>query len=371
MQPGNIARMHKLELITTSYACEIRPYEHARTAEEVLHDGDGMAMSPGQALQLYRVMSADGDPSSLSGTPAANIVSLPKGVSQHANATGGSLFDAAPAGDVSQDASYEPLVPALPLIPLASNSNFSWYPSVTADAVAAKLAEAAAAASAAAAPLASAASAAADSFYQGIATSLPFASRPSSSASNGNGTGSNTGASSSVPASGSPMGSMDGEDLLGWESAGVAVTMQHSARMDRPRMQQSASAAEIASIALASLSKQQAQAQLAQKSAAAGGSSSPGPAAGLMGSAALAPRGVTGNTAVSAYMCPSQWFVCDDAASSTRIFVIQGSDTVGGCDYECTWMNDWSVLYTLAWCFVHNAQGTVLGVEEGLYPCCS
>ena len=26
--------------------------------------------------------------------------------------------------------------------------------------------------------------------------------------------------------------------------------------------------------------------------------------------------------------CPSEWFVCDDTALGTRVFVIQGSDTL-------------------------------------------
>ncbi|GFR40804.1 hypothetical protein Agub_g1422, partial [Astrephomene gubernaculifera] len=51
--PRRLYRMHRVELVTTSRACQIRPYEHSKTAEEVGADGDGMAVSFQEVAQVY------------------------------------------------------------------------------------------------------------------------------------------------------------------------------------------------------------------------------------------------------------------------------------------------------------------------------
>ena len=44
-------------------------------------------------------------------------------------------------------------------------------------------------------------------------------------------------------------------------------------------------------------------------------------------SAGVATAGVPAQSTASA-LCPSEWDVCDDPSTSTRYFVIQGSDTI-------------------------------------------
>eukprot|EP00198_Chlamydomonas_reinhardtii_P003769 XP_001693105.1 triacylglycerol lipase-like protein [Chlamydomonas reinhardtii] len=49
--PRRLQLMHGLDLVVTSRACDVRPYEHNRTAEECGADGDGMAVSFAEARQ--------------------------------------------------------------------------------------------------------------------------------------------------------------------------------------------------------------------------------------------------------------------------------------------------------------------------------
>ncbi|KAL6761866.1 hypothetical protein V8C86DRAFT_769554 [Haematococcus lacustris] len=57
--PRALRRKHALDLVTTSWACEVRTYEPSKTAIEIASEGDGMAMSMSEASALY----IPGDPS--------------------------------------------------------------------------------------------------------------------------------------------------------------------------------------------------------------------------------------------------------------------------------------------------------------------
>ncbi|KAL6749859.1 hypothetical protein V8C86DRAFT_3015692 [Haematococcus lacustris] len=48
--PRALRRKHALDLVTTSWACEVRTYEPNKTAIEIASEGDGMAMSMSEAL---------------------------------------------------------------------------------------------------------------------------------------------------------------------------------------------------------------------------------------------------------------------------------------------------------------------------------
>ena len=160
-QPRNLQRMHNLELVATSRACAIRPYEHSKTDVEVGADGDGMAVSFQTARDIYQALKRE---------EASNIVALPKDVPSQA------VSVAQPQQQPpQQQASASNGSGSAANMPPPAGSQHSqvqqrkgW--ANPADVVASKIAEAAAAATSAASPLASAA----EILYAGLAASLPI-----------------------------------------------------------------------------------------------------------------------------------------------------------------------------------------------------
>ncbi|KXZ44292.1 hypothetical protein GPECTOR_70g523 [Gonium pectorale] len=351
--PRRLQRMHKLELVTTSRACEIRPYEHSRTAEEVGADGDGMAVSFAEARRLYAALKRDtplaDDEEAAAATAAAatagpesgavpvvaaagmsnivtlarevpyNVVSPSTGGQQQAAAAaaalqsgGGPAWPVPPglaAGAAGSAAAQETAdgpaaaasgSSAVALSGTAAGAGLSRMLRSPAEVVAAKLAEAAMAAS----------TAAAGSFYAGLA-SLPIG---------GVLVGANNRASNALlaPLSAAAQASLD---------AGAGGS---SAAGGGPK----ATAASIAALATAELGKQSVRGAVRARggdvsglaAVSASGMLSPAAANGATAAGGALPAG--GAAAAGAALCPSEWFVVDDPASATRVFVIQGSDTL-------------------------------------------
>jgi hypothetical protein len=71
-QPKSLWQRHRLSLVTTSLCCERSTYEHSKSAEEVLEDGDGMAVN----ATLARDQAPRPVPALLA--PVSNIVAVPK-----------------------------------------------------------------------------------------------------------------------------------------------------------------------------------------------------------------------------------------------------------------------------------------------------
>ncbi len=251
VQPRSLRRRHGLELVYTSLACELTAFEPAKTAEESLADGDGMAVSLADARSMYAARNA-AEAQRLAG--ASNIVTFPsksKGLLAAAQPVAPKQLPSSkqspPASPGKHAAAAAAAATAAPPTTSGAVSNRNakstaqpqaaagWNP---ADLVAAKLSEAAAMASAAALqPLASAAG--------------------------------------SLYSSG-----------VGFVSSALSQQLP----VDR-----------LAAVAIAGV---------------AGAESATGPSN---------PSEVK---AASTSSCPSEWFVADDAATHTRYFVIQGSDSL-------------------------------------------
>ncbi len=383
-------RLHGLHLVTTSRACDIRPYEHSRTAEEVGADGDGMAVSMHEAKEVYRALkrSGKGGPGAAGTThgsaPGAGAAG---GATATANAADPSNGNGSTAGSsgASGTGLANNIVPAAP--PLG---RILWSP---AEMVAAKISEAAAAAAAAAAPPLATVT---ESLAAGLA-SLPI----------GGALGANNRAANALLASpNSSSGTADGAGGRAKSPGGTAAGSsgqqqqqgQETQTVDDPFGQGAASAAAIAAFAAEELRQQalrglglglggngstggngssgsgaplrsaspsravsssggglapisasgllapgSATAAAVAAAAAVSNGASPGAAAAVAGSVLASAGGSASNAPVAApppgaaaaatstaspYLCPSEWFVVDDPATDTRYFVIQGSDTL-------------------------------------------
>ncbi len=338
-QPRALKRKHGLELVATSWACEIRHYEHSKTAEEVLVEGDGMAVSvpdvrttyqqllgraaanipPGQqpsapstafalvatgptqpaAQQQQQPQQQQPSGGSALPGPLSNILSLPPGLTSVMNSNG-SAGNGSGSGNGS--AAQQPAASApggsggaasasaqQQVAQGGGNGGSSnggggggggW--ASAAEMVAGMVGEAAAAASAAAVtPLASAAG----SLYANLA-SLPIASALGA------------GPRSSAPAAAAA--------LMAAGAAAIARSRESGGKEKEAGGTQ----------------QQQQQAEAARLAAAAGPAAIAAAPGG--GTRLAAPtQSTTGSPA-----CPSEWFVCDDEATCTRYFVVQGSDTI-------------------------------------------
>jgi len=243
--PKGLMKRHNLDLVTTSWACELQVFEHTKTAEEVVAEGDGMAVSVGEARELY----SRSNTSQLSNIVPTSLMSK----------------DLVPSASTAAHGARP--APAVTPTTQTVQANAAWGSPV--DVVAAKLADAAAAASAAAVnPLASAAG----SLYAGLASLPPLVSA----------LGANIPKPSTLPQA-------------------VVVSTLAAAAASEVKANGGMGAATAA--------------KLAVPQAVAGPAT-----AAVSATAAVA--------AATSSICPSHWFVCDEAATHTRIFVIQGSDTI-------------------------------------------
>ncbi|EFJ41746.1 hypothetical protein VOLCADRAFT_98293 [Volvox carteri f. nagariensis] len=368
--PRRLMRSHRLELVTTSHACEIRPYEHNKTAEEVGADGDGMAVSVHEAREVYQALKRDGGASAaagaltetgLRGTGAAgssNIVTLPGVVAYQvvsvpqAATTAAQLptngsgparpmppLLSAPAAGPGQVSTAGPQQPSQPPPPLGPPTALPRMLRTPAEVVAAKLAEAAQAATTAASPLASAA---AESLYAGLA-SLPIGSAL---------VGANNRASNALLSSATPPSSGSTAFGAATSSPDGGITAAPLAVDGAGGYEgRKATAASIAALASDQFRQQTIRGMMGFGAGRSGGGSSgmaPVTANGLLTpatatAAATAPAdaataAVTTTPSSSSsspvplnsapFACPSEWFVVDEPATNTRIFVIQGSDTL-------------------------------------------
>eukprot|EP00197_Chlamydomonas_leiostraca_P006399 CAMPEP_0202865660 /NCGR_PEP_ID=MMETSP1391-20130828/6282_1 /ASSEMBLY_ACC=CAM_ASM_000867 /TAXON_ID=1034604 /ORGANISM="Chlamydomonas leiostraca, Strain SAG 11-49" /LENGTH=781 /DNA_ID=CAMNT_0049545523 /DNA_START=38 /DNA_END=2383 /DNA_ORIENTATION=- len=256
LTPRKLKLTHGLDLVTTSWACEIRPYEHIRTAGECMEEGDGACLSLAEVRALYHHTNAL-SASMQAPTVVNNVVPAPK-VDATAVATTGAAKPAQPAKWLSPT-----------------------------DIVASKVAEAAAAAAAAASSAASSAAAAA----------------------------------SSAAAAASPIASTIQSTLY----AGLASLPIASALGAGPRSSAPAAAAALMSAAAKAAAQPDDKAGRAVAASAAAGTiaiaAAPGSSSRLAAAAPL-------QSTTSPGLQPSEWFVCDDAATATRYIVIQGSDTI-------------------------------------------
>ncbi|GIL42584.1 hypothetical protein Vafri_540 [Volvox africanus] len=380
-QPRRLHRSHGLTLVTTSRSCDVRYDEVSDVVEQIAADGDGMAVSLQEAKEMYQALKRDGGASAAAGGTglgtgpdgSSNIVTLSRDMpfkvvsSQQVAATGGvspawpvpptysgpsssgmghgqspplqqqqqsSQQQAAGGGSGSQ---------ATPVVrPRTSRT--------AAEVVAAKLTEAAQAATAAAtSPLASAA----ESLYAGLA-SLPIGSALVGA----NNRAGNALVSPPLPSGGS---GTTVASLLSVDSAAVAPATagaaSDGAAAPHGNAGRKATAASITALA-ADQFRQQNLKGMAGFGAGRGnaGGTAPGGAGGLLSppSPAISVAGASATTASGASAtgaaatlsssssssssltfssssqssCPSEWFVVDDSTTHTRIFVIQGSDTL-------------------------------------------
>ncbi|GIL42583.1 hypothetical protein Vafri_540, partial [Volvox africanus] len=379
--PRRLHRSHGLTLVTTSRSCDVRYDEVSDVVEQIAADGDGMAVSLQEAKEMYQALKRDGGASAAAGGTglgtgpdgSSNIVTLSRDMpfkvvsSQQVAATGGvspawpvpptysgpsssgmghgqspplqqqqqsSQQQAAGGGSGSQ---------ATPVVrPRTSRT--------AAEVVAAKLTEAAQAATAAAtSPLASAA----ESLYAGLA-SLPIGSALVGA----NNRAGNALVSPPLPSGGS---GTTVASLLSVDSAAVAPATagaaSDGAAAPHGNAGRKATAASITALA-ADQFRQQNLKGMAGFGAGRGnaGGTAPGGAGGLLSppSPAISVAGASATTASGASAtgaaatlsssssssssltfssssqssCPSEWFVVDDSTTHTRIFVIQGSDTL-------------------------------------------
>ncbi|KAJ9527248.1 hypothetical protein QJQ45_025478, partial [Haematococcus lacustris] len=325
--PRALRRKHALDLVTTSWACEVRTYEPSKTAIEIASEGDGMAMSMSEASALY----IPGDPTSPEqpSTPAPSSSSPSLSLYEPAAADGqGSglppttLHPATASADSGRAIPLS-LLPADPPSPSGADPTAAdaskagagiarrWQS--TGEMVAALVMEAASAASSVAAsataaatsPLASAAS----SLYAGLA-SLPIASALGA------------GPLSSAPTAAAAVMAAAAKAAAAGVGGAVAALpgTPPSSKGSTASGAGSGGAGSLASTALPAAAA--ASSLAASLAAAAAGPAAIAAAPGSTSRLAAPVQSTTGSPA-----CPSEWFVCDDPASAVRYFVIQGSDT--------------------------------------------
>ncbi|MEW5317045.1 MAG: hypothetical protein WDW38_008376 [Sanguina aurantia] len=307
LTPRSLRRRHNLELLSTSWTCQLRQYEHSRTAEEVLAEGDGMSVSitdrypesSGSSPQSQSPFSKSAPalgssamslpyqtaPSSLPAPPPT--VSPAEVLSTVIAAFPAAVLNAPTSTPAPSPASLEPLPSTSPTEPSRQSAGSSEPSRPTGpqlqllvpppllnwktpgDMVALKLGDAAAAASAAAAAVSAAAAipfnSAAETLYAGLSV-WPLTSVP--------------------------------------KPPGWPVSLP-------------ATAAAVAAVAAEG-----------REAFAAGGQREGGtdlaPRNGASPGSALV---VSNPGSSTSSVCPSEWFVCDDVSTTTRYFVVQGSDT--------------------------------------------
>ncbi|KAJ9506515.1 hypothetical protein QJQ45_019619 [Haematococcus lacustris] len=325
--PRALRRKHALDLVTSSWACEVRTYEPSKTAIEIASEGDGMAMSMSEASALY----IPGDPSSPEhpSTPAPSSSSPSLGLYEPAAVDGqGSGLSPTTLHPATASADSGRAIP-LSLLPADPSSPSGADPTAadaskagtgiarrwqsTGEMVAALVMEAASAASSVAAsataaatsPLASAAS----SLYAGLA-SLPIASALGA------------GPLSSAPTAAAAVMAAAAKAAAAGVGGAVAA-LPGTPPSSKGNTASGAGGGGAGSLATTALPAAAAASSLAASlAAAAEGPAAIAAAPGSTSRLAAPVQSTTGSPA-----CPSEWFVCDDPASAVRYFVIQGSDT--------------------------------------------
>jgi hypothetical protein len=297
LQPRKVKLWHKLELISTSLCCERLVYEPSRTDQDVLMEADGMAgPSFADALQLYSDgSSADEqleDTSSMVEASSSSIgVSLP-------------LLSVPAAGFVANNVVPFPGLGSRPTSPTSSSSSSS---SNGVDDVSVQ-----------AAAIAYSAAQAASTVQQQAAVSV-----------------------SPAPATSALATTSSSSSKKGWNPADLvaAKLSEAAAAASAAALQPLASAAE--SLYAGSLSLVSSVTSSVTSTVISSSVPSLGPAADRavretiagITSAEIAgshpnSKDVKAASSSTGTKCPSEWFVCDDEASSTRYFVIQGSDSL-------------------------------------------
>lgn len=305
LQPRSLRKRHNLELLSTSWTCQLRQFEHSKTAEEVLAEGDGMSASItdryldssatassqsqsalSKAASSYQANTSRSRPPQLPPTipsshppvvsPAEVLVTMaqafPEAVGDAAATTAGSSSPESsppcPPSESSPQSATNPLeltIQALPQLALLVPPLMLHWKS-PGDIVASKLSDAAAAAAAAAAAVSAVAAipfnSAAETLYAGLSV-WPLTTVPKPP---------------------------------GWPSNMISTA---------------------ATLAAATAEGRELIGAGSSSDAAIRNGSSPGSSMVAVGS-----PGSSTST-----LCPSEWFVCDDVSTTTRYFVVQGSDT--------------------------------------------
>jgi hypothetical protein len=295
---------HKMELISTSLCCERLVYEPSRTDQDVLMEADGMAgPSLADALQLYDDGSSVKD--ELIGSSSSGIVEA----SSSSSSTGVAL-------------------PPLPLLPVPAAgfvaNNVVPFPSSRATSPTSSSSSSSDAIKAAAAAYSAA---------QAAATAQQQAAISSSTT------------SLAITPAGATTASSSSSSKKGWNPADLvaAKLSEAAAAASAAALQPLASAA--GSLYAGSLSLVSSVTSSVTSSVISSSVSSFGPAFGPAADRAVRetiagitsaeiagshPNGkeVKAASSSTGTKCPSEWFVCDDEASATRYFVIQGSDSL-------------------------------------------
>ncbi|KAG2498160.1 hypothetical protein HYH03_003917 [Edaphochlamys debaryana] len=330
LTPRKLERLHGMELVTTSRACIIRPYEHSKTAEEFGADGDGMAVSVQDAKAVYRALkkgTASGGGSAGAGLALAAAGSggaAAGGAGAGADALSLALAEAANIVALTSDVPYQPTAGAAGEQSGASAAAAlpKLLRGTAAEVVAAKLAEAAASAGAVAAG--SALASAAESIYAGLAA-LPIGGGGSSS--NGRAAGSAAKPTAALPES-APV-PLDGAAKP--TAAAIAELAAAEVRKKALGAVTNRAAAGLAAVGASGLKSPAGPYPNGYGSAGAAVAAAIGQTTAAAPAAAAAASGADTSLSFSAspsFACPSEWFVVDEAATHTRIFVIQGSDTL-------------------------------------------
>jgi hypothetical protein len=313
MQPRAMMRKHGLELVTTSWACEIRQYEHSLTAAQTMEEGDGMGVSTTDARTAYQAV---------------------KGTSSSSSSDRQSAVDMQPPAAAPKVATVPPLQPLSNILPVAGLGADQQQPQIAP-------AASGVAGEADIDHVAEGAEGAGTGEQLGQAGLVNGSNAPSSTSSSNKrwsspadmvaGMVSEAAAAASAAAV-TPLVSAAGNLYAGLASLPIAAALGAGPRSSAP-----AAAAAIMSAATAALTS---ETPGGPSPAASSGSTSVGSrlAAGLAaaaGPAAIAAAPASGlrlappvQSTTGSPACPSEWFVCDDAATDTRMFVIQGSDTI-------------------------------------------
>ncbi|GBF97105.1 triacylglycerol lipase [Raphidocelis subcapitata] len=330
--PRRLARLHGMDLVSTSLACERLTYVHEASAREVALDGDGACLSLPEAHEIYAdrgAPAAEGGgegaaqpapPAAAGAAVVANVVPFSRALAGSSAATEQQQRRAAAAAAADAQQVQQQREAAAAVAAEASE-------------LAARLASSGkASTSAPAAQAGSGSTAAADS-----SSSSSSPSGPSSSA------GSAGAGSSSVSPSSKQAGGGGG-----WNPADRVTA----------KLSEAAAAASAAALApLASAASAASAAALGPLASAAGSLYAGGlglvsSRLGMFPAAAAAPlterlagatiAGIAGMEVASSHpngsdvkaaststaACPSEWFVADDGVTHTRLFVIQGSDSL-------------------------------------------
>jgi hypothetical protein len=294
LQPRKVKLWHKMELISTSLCCDRLVYEPSRTDQDVLMEADGMA-GPGfaDALQLY------GDGSSVD--EMLEISSSIADASSSSVGAGLPLLSVPAAGVVANNVVPFPLLGSRPMSPTSSPGSSSDGAAIKAAALAYSAAQAASTMQQQAAVSSSAAA-----VTTAVATTSSSSSKKSWNPADLVAAKLSEAAAAASAAALQPLAEAAGSLYAGSMSLVSSVT--------------SSVTSSVISSSVPSLGGP--AADRAVRETIAGITS-----AEIAGSHPNS-KEVKAASSSTGTKCPSEWFVCDDEASSTRYFVIQGSDSL-------------------------------------------